>query len=168
MMATDGSITLQQLSTIQKNFAEMKDQVVLIPNSFAHLPLSDITPASVATNRPRETVSSKHYDVYGNLFYPREQALMESLVKAAIDDEKNVDFSSWGALLKAWISMMVGYLDINNDILDSCPDEEAVEWFSTNFGKKREARCGPFDLRISKRLGSGKEMPINMRGHSIV
>ena len=64
--------------------------------------------------------------------------------------------------------MMVGYLDIGNDILDTCEDQPAVEWFSAQFGRGHEATFGPFDRRITKRLGSGKEMPVDMRGHSLL
>ena len=33
--------------------------------------------------------------------------------------------------VKAWIAMMVSYLEVNNDILDNCADEQAKEWYST-------------------------------------
>jgi hypothetical protein len=46
------------------------------------------------------------------LFYPLERALIESFVKAAIDDEKDTNISSWGESLRAWISMMIAYLDV--------------------------------------------------------
>jgi hypothetical protein len=36
-----------------------------------------------------------------------------------------------------------------------------------NFGRKREAEVGPFDRRIIKRLGSKREMPVDMRGNRI-
>ena len=62
---------------------------------------------------------------------------------------------------------MAGYLEVNNDILDKCVDERAVEWYSANFGRIHEARFGPMDLRVSKRLGSGKEMPVDIRGDPI-
>lgn len=58
---------------------------------------------------------------------------------------------------------MTGYLEVNNDILDHCPNKQAVEWYSTKFGRIREAKFGPMDRRVSKRLGSGKEMPVDMR-----
>jgi hypothetical protein len=63
--------------------------------------------------------------------------------------------------------MMVGYLDVNNDILDLCENHRAVEWESVHFGRVREARYGPWDRRITKRLGSGKEMPVDMRGNPV-
>ena len=64
--------------------------------------------------------------------------------------------------------MMVGYLDVNNDILDMCEDERTVEWFSVHFGRKHEVISGPIDRRVTKRLGSGKEMPIDRRGNPVV
>ena len=148
-------------------YSEREEQVVLIPNSFAHLPLRPIDSTSSAGG-PRQIFPTSHYDAYSNLFYPLEQALIESFVKAVVDDEKDTNFSTWGQLLRSWISMMVGYLDVNNDILDMCEDEQAVEWFSARFGRKREAVSGPMDRRITKRLGSGKEMPVDMRGHPVV
>ena len=70
------------------------EQVVLIPNSFAHLPLEPVDSTSSVINR-RQIFPTNHYDVYGNLFYPLEQALVESLVKAAVDDDKDGDITSW-------------------------------------------------------------------------
>ncbi|KAI4127408.1 MAG: hypothetical protein LQ347_004615, partial [Umbilicaria vellea] len=133
---------------------EKKEQVVLIPNSFAHIPLG---PA----------YSTNQYDKYNNILYPLERALIESFVKAALDDEKENNITSWGESLRSWISMMVGYLDITNDVLDTCEDHPAVEWFSAQFGRGHEATSGPLDRRITKRLGSGKEMPVDMRGHPL-
>lgn len=49
--------------------------------------------------------------------------------------------------------MMLGYLDITNDILDTCEDQPVVEWFSVQFGRGHEATYGPCDRRISKTLG---------------
>ncbi|OQE07835.1 hypothetical protein PENVUL_c012G07424 [Penicillium vulpinum] len=119
--------------------AEKGLQVYLIPNSFA----------------------------YGSLYYPLEQALVESFVKAAIDEETDAGFSAWGESLRSWVSLITGYLEVNNDILDMCLDKQAVDWYSHNFGRIREANFGPIDRRISKRLDSGKEMPIDMRGNPL-
>jgi hypothetical protein len=139
--------------------AEKGMQVYLFPNSFTHIPRP--------SNEVRYTATVKHFDTYGNLHYPLEQALVESFVKAAIDEEKDTGFSAWGEALRSWVSLMTGYLEVDNDILDHCLDKQAVEWYSTNFGRIREAKFGPIDRRISKRLGSGKELPIDMRGNPI-
>ncbi|PYI08428.1 hypothetical protein BO78DRAFT_428253 [Aspergillus sclerotiicarbonarius CBS 121057] len=117
---------------------ERTERVVLIPNSFSHLKLQ---------TRP----------------------LVESFVKAALDDESIdengfLDITSWGDMLRSWLSMMAGYLGIENDILDDCDDERAVAWYSKNFGRVREETYGPLDRRISKRLGSGKEFAYDRRG----
>ncbi|KAJ6180133.1 hypothetical protein N7519_010594 [Penicillium mononematosum] len=130
-------------------------QLYLFPNYFAHVFQEDIPhpPAEMNT--------------YGNLHYPLEQTLVESFVKAAVDEETETGFSAWGQSLRAWISLMSGYLEVDNDALDHCPDKRAVEWYSENYGRIREAKFGPFDRRISKRLGSGKEMPVDMRGNPI-
>lgn len=63
--------------------------------------------------------------------------------------------------------MMAGYLEVNNDILDKCTNERAVEWYSANFGRIHQAQSGPMDLRVLKRLGSGREMPVDIRGDPI-
>jgi hypothetical protein len=139
-------------------------QLYLFPNSFTHFSLQDISDSS---NEIKSTEITKQFDIYGNLYYPLKQALVESFVKAIIDEEKDIGFSPWASLLQSWISMMTGYLEVNNDILDSCLDEQAVEWYSTKFGRIHEAKFGPMDRRISKRLGSGKEMPVDMRGNPI-
>ena len=139
-------------------------QIFLIPNSFAHLPLDGIIMTSDLTNA--KLLTGK-YEVYGNLYFPLEAVLVESFVKAAVDENDEVGLSSWEGLLRSWISLMSGYLEVNNDILDNSVGERVVEWYSTNFGRIRETRFGPIDRRVTKRLGSRKEMPVDMRGNSI-
>ena len=140
------------------------DQIFLMPDSFAHLPLDNI---DMASNQSNQRAQPTHYKVYGNLLYLLEATLVESFVKGVIDDIDEVGISPWQLLLKAWISMMRGYLEVNNDILDDCADQRAVEWFSTHFGRIDEEQHGEWDLRISKRIGSGREMPVDMRGNPI-
>jgi hypothetical protein len=84
----------------------------------------------------RQTFSTSDFDEYKNLFYPLERPLIESFVRAAVGDEKIIYVSSWGGLLRSWISMMIGYLNVDNDLLDMCEDERAAEWFSAKFGRK--------------------------------
>ncbi|KAJ5542194.1 hypothetical protein N7461_008197 [Penicillium sp. DV-2018c] len=140
-------------------------KLVLIPNSFARLPIGDMMSD---LNPGTPTIAAEQYDIYDNLFHPLEPALTESFVKAAVDDhDKKCQVSAWGQSLRAWISMMVGYVEVNNDILDNCADERAVEWYSVNFGRIREEKFGPFDRRVSKRLGSGKEMSVDTRGQPL-
>ncbi|KAB8257984.1 hypothetical protein BDV32DRAFT_139962 [Aspergillus pseudonomiae] len=136
-------------------------QLYLFPNSFAHIFRDEIPRFSV------EIRDTERFETYGNLHYPLEQALVESFVKAAIDEETNTGFSAWGESLRAWVSLMTGYLEVDNDIIDHCPDKQAVEWYSHNFGRIHEANFGPIDRRVTKRLGSGKEMPVDMRGNPI-
>lgn len=69
--------------------------------------------------------------------------------------------------MMASVWTMIRYLDIENDILDDCMDTRAVEWFSEHFGRAHDAKFGPKDLRISKRVGSGRELPIDSRGRPI-
>lgn len=63
--------------------------------------------------------------------------------------------------------MMVGYLGLENDVLDDCSDEKVLTWYSTHFGRLYESKYGPFERRISKRLGSGKELPVDMSGRDV-
>jgi hypothetical protein len=138
---------------------DCEDQLVLIPSSYAHLSVSTVT--SITSAR---TLTAHEYDVYGNLFYPLEHTLLESFIKATL---RAGDSIHWKGTLKAWIAHMSGYLEANNDAVDECPDKEVVEWFSHHFGRKHELKFGPWDRRISKRLGSGREMPVDMRGHPV-
>ena len=55
---------------------------------------------------------------------------------------------------------MVSYLEINNDILDGCLDERVEEWFGVKYGRVHDHKFGPFDGRVTKRLGSGKEISL--------
>jgi hypothetical protein len=84
----------------------------------------------------RQTFSTSDFDEYKNLFYPLERPLIESFVRAAVGDEKIIYVSSWGELLRSWISTTIGYLNVDNDLLDMCEDERAAEWFSAKFGRK--------------------------------
>ncbi|PLB52187.1 hypothetical protein P170DRAFT_444229 [Aspergillus steynii IBT 23096] len=140
-------------------------QLYLFPDSFAHLFPEENIPGPSA--EVKDTAPTERFNAYGNLRYALEQALVESFVKAAIEEESETGFSAWGESLRGWVSMMTGYLEVDNDVLDHCSDQQAVEWYSHNFGRIREAKFGPMDRRISKRLGSGKEMPIDMRGNRI-
>ncbi|KAK2797869.1 hypothetical protein FQN51_008177 [Onygenales sp. PD_10] len=129
------------------------EQVLLMPASFANLP--DFSPTTA------------QYDTYGNIFYPQQRTLLENFIRAAIDEQNNAGFTTWTSSIEAWISMMVGYLGLKNDVLDDCLDEQAVTWYSTRFGRIYESKHGPFDRRVSKRLGSGKELPVDMSGRPL-
>lgn len=101
--------------------AEIGLQVYVFPDSFAHIFPEDGLQSS---NQIRETTASiQRFQTYGNLHFPLEQALVESFVKAAIDEETSTEVSAWGQSLRSWVSLMVGYLDVDNDILDYCPDK---------------------------------------------
>lgn len=56
---------------------------------------------------------------------------------------------------------MVGYVGLGDDVLDDCLDEQVSVWCSAHFGLIYECKQGPFDRRISKHLGSGKELPVD-------
>lgn len=134
-------------------------QVLLIPNSFANLPIVVDAMLNSSTNA--------QYNIYNNILYPQARTLLESLVRATIDEETSAGFTSWAASIGAWISMMVGYLGLENDVMDDCSDEKVLTWYSTHFGRLYESKYGPFDRRISKRLGSGKELPVDMSGRDV-
>lgn len=139
-------------------------KLTLAPNSFANLPIPD-----VAGDVKQNTLSTKGYDIYGNICHPLEEVLVESFVKSVIDDEndENAEFSAWGETLSTWVAMMTAYLEVDNNILDSCPDERAVKWSSVTYGRIHEEKFGPLDRRVSKRLSSGREMPVDMRGNPL-
>ncbi|KAF5861178.1 hypothetical protein ETB97_000552 [Aspergillus alliaceus] len=145
---------------------EREEQLVLMPNSFCRLgiDLSTISMWSKTTD----------CDVYGNMLYPSERILLESFVKAAVDDDSlssegggYSDITSWGELLRSWVSMMVGYLGIGKDTIDFSSDKRAMDWYSRNFGRIYEEKNGPIDRRVTKRIGSGKEMAYDMAGTPI-
>ncbi|KAJ6036186.1 hypothetical protein N7540_000465 [Penicillium herquei] len=137
-------------------------QVNIVPNSFAHLPI----PQSNGDSEQDLSNLLENYNAYDNIFHPLEAALVESFAKSAIDDENHGGLK-WAHSLSTWVAMMVGYLEVNNEILDACSDEQAVEWFSVKFGRKHEEEFGPWDRRVSKRLGTGKEISVDMRGNDL-
>ena len=100
------------------------DQIFLMPNSFVHLPLDNLDTTS---DHSSQRTQSQQYEVHGNLAYPLEAALVESFVKAIIDGIEEAEYMPWRLLLNTRIAMMVGYLEVNNDILDDCADEQAKE-----------------------------------------
>ena len=85
----------------------------------------------MTSEQSSQRVQTQQYEVHGNLAYPLEAALVESFVKAIIDDIEEAENLTWWLLLNSWIAMMVSYLEVNNDILDNCADEQAKEWYST-------------------------------------
>lgn len=52
-------------------------------------------------------------------------------------------------------------------VIDNSDDSRAVTWYSKRFGRIYEKSNRPIDCRVSKRLGSGKEMMYEMNGASI-
>lgn len=137
-----------------------KQLVFLLPNSFACLPLDSKGRTEGHLSHEVDFISN------GNIYHPLERALVESFVKCALLLE-NTEQTRWGASLMVSVWVMIRYLDIENDILDTCTDTKAVEFFSKHFGREHDAEFGPKDLRIQKRLGSGREMPIDSRGRRL-
>ncbi|KAK2741456.1 hypothetical protein FQN57_005589 [Myotisia sp. PD_48] len=60
--------------------------------------------------------------------------LLREFVKATIDEENEIAWSDSNESLRPWESMMSAYLEVDNDILNNCADERAVEWYRNNFG----------------------------------
>ncbi|KZF20587.1 hypothetical protein L228DRAFT_249340 [Xylona heveae TC161] len=175
------------------------ERIFLVPNSFAHLPLPPLplntAPAVAHTKEGRTDNAGQQnlaidnalqgagklynyhgYDVFDNSFYPRESAIVESFVTAAVDEIKRVRgdfnvyedyFSSWDEVLRSWVALVVGYLDVQKDALDHCKNKHVVTWYSKNFGKDWEERYGTLDRRVAKRLGSGKEFAYDMTGKKL-
>jgi hypothetical protein len=143
---------LEQSSTTfdyPTRYLEHEQQVVLISNSFAHLKLEPV--------RAGQFADVANYDIFGNIWYPHERILMESFVKVPLDDESlgDKDFSdvtSWGELLRSWISLMVGLLDIKSDIIDNSDDKRAVAWYSKHFGRIYEENHACIDRRVTPQI----------------
>ena len=139
-------------------------QMVLLPASYAHL--SPSTSPGPAAAEPFTTLNSQ-YDHYENLHYPLERVLLESFIQVVLHEPDIKGINLWAETLKVWVGTIHGYLDVENDAVDDCADDAVRDWYSRNFGREREAKFGPMDRRISKRLGSGKEMPYDMRRRPI-
>ncbi|RAH49730.1 uncharacterized protein BO95DRAFT_459696 [Aspergillus brunneoviolaceus CBS 621.78] len=87
-------------------------QLYLFPNSFAQVfdgwqwqeAPRDETGATVAA------AAAQRYESYGNLHYALERALVESVVRAAVEEESATGFSAWGKDLRYWVAMMNGWV----------------------------------------------------------
>ncbi|KAJ5817092.1 hypothetical protein N7447_009325 [Penicillium robsamsonii] len=68
------------------------------------------------------TVSTKGYDIIGNICHPLKEPLVESLARGVLadQDDENAEFSNWGNTMSTWVAMMCAYLEVNNYMLDSC------------------------------------------------
>lgn len=68
-----------------------RSQIFLMPNYFAHLSLVNL---GMTSDPASQKAQPKQYDMYGNLFYPLEAALVESFSKAVIHDVNELGYSS--------------------------------------------------------------------------
>ncbi|EER38296.1 conserved hypothetical protein [Histoplasma capsulatum H143] len=107
---------------------ESFQQILLIPSSFASLPDFSSTTTELNATKQSAALATAQYDTFGNILYPHQQTLLESLIRAAIVEETNAGFTSRAASMKSWVSMMVGYFGIEKDILDDCLDEQVATW----------------------------------------
>ena len=69
-----GYASLDRVATVF-NYPEREERVVLVPNSFACLPLGAYDAA---------VQLKSEFDTYGNIHYPLERALVESFIKCAL------------------------------------------------------------------------------------
>ncbi|RAK79167.1 uncharacterized protein BO72DRAFT_506226 [Aspergillus fijiensis CBS 313.89] len=90
---------------------DMQLYLYLFPNSLAHVfdgwrwqeaPRHE-TGATVAA-------AAQRYESYGNLHYALERALVESVVRAAVEEESATGFSAWGEDLRCCVAMMNGWV----------------------------------------------------------
>ena len=141
-------------------------QLVLMPASYTWLsaaPALNPLQSSIATQS-----ALRDYDVYKNIHHPHERVLLESFIHVILAAEnKPLEINEWLETLNCWVGTIHAFLDIDNDVLDDCPDNAVREWFSEKWGRGREAKYGPMDRRITKRLGSGREFAFDMRGRPL-
>ncbi|KAK7432395.1 hypothetical protein QQZ08_000957 [Neonectria magnoliae] len=98
-----------QLGQVDQDMAK----VVLLPSSYAHIQTSD---------------SSLMRD--GNLLWPSAALLVRSFVQTLVREPVA---GMWTSSLDMWtISYVYGQIDLDvpDDVLDSCDDEEAKAWFN--------------------------------------
>ncbi|KAJ5669409.1 hypothetical protein N7462_010479 [Penicillium macrosclerotiorum] len=116
-------------------------KLVLIQNSFACLPLHG-SPSTPTPANPGPSVDTEKYDTHGTIIYPLEQVLLESFVRAAIDEEFEMGNSTWLVLLKTWITIMIRHLPVDKTILDDCADHTIPDWYRGQFGRMFDANGG--------------------------
>lgn len=137
-------------------------QLVLMPASYTWLSASPaLNP--VKSSIPTQSALSD-YDVFENIRYPHERVLLESFIHVILAEKKPMEVNEWMETLGSWVGTIHAFLDVENDALDACPDVAVREYFSEKWGRGREAKYGPLDRRITKRLGSGREFAFDMRG----
>lgn len=78
--------------------------------------------------------------------------------------EKQIQVFLRGARHQGLVCIMTGYLELENDVLDDCPEGTTVEWYSHSISRVHEADFGPIHRHITRRLGPGREIQIDMRG----
>ncbi|KAK2616249.1 hypothetical protein QQS21_000884 [Conoideocrella luteorostrata] len=91
-------------------------KVVLLPFSYTHLHF--------------ELVSNNISSCDGNIYYPDGNVLLQSFVQTLVRESV---IGMWTSNLEMWsISYVYGELMFDDDVLDSCNDEEAKAWFNKN------------------------------------
>ncbi|KAJ3535378.1 hypothetical protein NM208_g7150 [Fusarium decemcellulare] len=110
---------------------ESSEKVVLLPSSYAHIHASD----DMLTRD-------------GNLLWPDGPLLLKSLVQTAVREPIE---GKWKSDLEMWaISYVYGELMVDDDVMDSCQDEAAKNWFNDNI---RRFNGGIDRVTFTKRVG---------------
>ncbi|KAI9875801.1 MAG: hypothetical protein M1830_007992, partial [Pleopsidium flavum] len=127
-----------------------EERVVLLRSSYVHLtpPIEAALPSS--THTFPGSLSTSHFYVDNNLYYPDKVQLLESLIKVILEDKDTGYLKTWQTLLRAWaISYVYGELNVENDALDVCEDADVKSWFNKAIRRDQ----GGLDRTITKRKG---------------
>lgn len=112
--------------------ADCYAKVVLMPSSYAC-----IQPESISVGRSKED----------NIVYPSSTVLVQSIVQVLVREP--VD-GLWASTLTVWaISYMYGMLMLSDDIMDTCDDKAARDWFDAKIRRYE----GGLDRLRTKRFG---------------
>jgi hypothetical protein len=110
-------------------------KIVLLQSDYVHLcpPLDD-----------EAAMSDGSFHVQGNLYWPNKTVLLESFIRTLLQDKP----SKWEILLECWaISYVYCMLDVEDDALDNCGDENVTAWFNKRIWRGQ----GGMDKKRSKR-----------------
>ncbi|KAM4056778.1 hypothetical protein HRG_003643 [Hirsutella rhossiliensis] len=109
-------------------------KVVLLPSSFTHIRIKSAPDGALTRD--------------GNILYPDSSLLLRSFVQTLVREPVA---GTWTSSLCMWaISYVYGELILDDDVLDSCGDEEAKAWFNERI---RRFSGGIDGVTCTKRLG---------------
>lgn len=114
-----------------------------------------------------DDLPERSYEREGNILYPNSAVLLQSMVHTLVREPSG---SEWRSTLGMWaITYLYGNLMLDNDVLDSCPDEEAKTWFNKEINRysggidrithtKRLGRVG-----YDERLATQRDAPVHKK-----